>query len=736
MEDANPIKGNRGRPKRKRKGIPLPSFDRICEEETATQTCRRQVLEYSFVDQKPLSKDNASGTSSSQSNNWQQPIPGPRQSRIAGVLSYQRFQQQLDPSMPRHYTRKENKIMNDETPERGEEESPINHNSTLTEKTLEAGLSPQSLFDSEEYTSYYATQRFTDSEKPDKPLLLKCPTTERGNEASNTSRTGQVESTSSGPASKSMMQKESDWECLQANSQNHVENANAQTRMGASSSTTIDQASKLTSTKPPPKVSSFRLFFVQRGRDMHEEILVGPKANARARGATVLDHFDPHATDPLKLPTHFIVGAVSSPEVVVRTLGFESVLQMRYFLYQHNIQCATKAWATKISNEPYQAPRSAVILRQQRVPYPEIYAPITPLPPPRISTKNDSNERNKKHGTRSKNVRTSKPKRNVALSKLFKTISKAYQAAPLDPIDTWRAYTFATASSRLQALPFEINSEESLRRVKTLKGFGSSIMAIIREFVESNFDRDEDANTEEGSQQITCQRLQDVTTNPQRRSLKTFMNIWGVGRTKALEFVQAGYTNIDEIKHDFDQHRLRVTLQRNQYIGLICYDDIMEEMDRAEVERIGDIVKRAIRDYYSQVEVQIMGSYRRGKETCGDVDILMVHPRFHHKIQPCGLGRIIDNLRKQGHVAYHLTQLAGMDMDAYETLPHEVAKSLDRPISLRPKRDKETCSSYMGVFYSPVHPGRKRRVDIKFYPYRERVFASLYFTGNTWFNRS
>ena len=42
----------------------------------------------------------------------------------------------------------------------------------------------------------------------------------------------------------------------------------------------------------------------------------------------------------------------------------------------------------------------------------------------------------------------------------------------------------------------------------------------------------------------------------------------------------------------------------------------------------------------------------------------------------------------------------------------------------------------MGCVNSPVHEGTRRRVDIKFYPYRERVFASIYFTGNGYFNRS
>merc|ERR1719253_429122 len=42
----------------------------------------------------------------------------------------------------------------------------------------------------------------------------------------------------------------------------------------------------------------------------------------------------------------------------------------------------------------------------------------------------------------------------------------------------------------------------------------------------------------------------------------------------------------------------------------------------------------------------------------------------------------------------------------------------------------------MGVFRSPVHEGKRRRVDIKFYPYREKAFCKLYFTGSGTFNRS
>ena len=52
------------------------------------------------------------------------------------------------------------------------------------------------------------------------------------------------------------------------------------------------------------------------------------------------------------------------------------------------------------------------------------------------------------------------------------------------------------------------------------------------------------------------------------------------------------------------------------------------------------------------------------------------------------------------------------------------------------KAEKSASTTYFGVIRSPIVLGRRRRLDIKFYSYRERVFASIYFTGNGYFNRA
>jgi DNA polymerase IV len=231
--------------------------------------------------------------------------------------------------------------------------------------------------------------------------------------------------------------------------------------------------------------------------------------------------------------------------------------------------------------------------------------------------------------------------------------------------------------------------------------------------------------------------MEEFATDPNRVAMRDMMKIWGVGRFTATELVK-DYKTIAQVRAAVKMGK--VTLDRNQYIGLLCYEDILEDMTRAEVESIFSIVEPLFKRRYPSVEMCIAGSYRRGKEACGDVDIFVTHPDFKMEVPPRALGEIVDELRMVGHIAYHLTFISGMNPKLYETLPSEIIANLTNPRRYghrTTKSDNFSSSSYMGVFNSPVVPGKRRRVDIKFYPYRERVFArDLYFTGNGHFNRA
>ncbi len=313
--------------------------------------------------------------------------------------------------------------------------------------------------------------------------------------------------------------------------------------------------------------------------------------------------------------------------------------------------------------------------------------------------------------------------RNEKLSDHFCQLSKLYQTSPIQDTDEWRAYSFNLTAGRLRFLDFDVTDDpEILQKLAKSKGFGATSMAIVRDFFRTG----------------ASSRLKELENESTRVVMRRMMNIWGVGRAKATELVRAGYCSIQDVKAAVEAGKLLV--DRNQYIGLLCYDDILEEMNRAEVEAIFAIVEKSFKEKYPEAELQLMGSYRRGKDSCGDVDILAIHPSHQYKVPPNAVGIVVDELLERGYIEHHLTYISGMNPELFNrTIPANVWPNLieHRGSSHGKFKAEDTSSTtYFGVIKSPLVPGRRRRLDIKFYPYRERVFASIYFTGNGYFNRA
>eukprot|EP00934_Nitzschia_sp_Nitz4_P000280 Nitzschia sp. Nitz4//NODE_159_length_47236_cov_74.723851//38884//41271//NITZ4_additional_000015-RA//1//CDS//3329531764//280//frame0 len=316
--------------------------------------------------------------------------------------------------------------------------------------------------------------------------------------------------------------------------------------------------------------------------------------------------------------------------------------------------------------------------------------------------------------------------RNVEVAAMFQTLSDLHQSSPLLDHDEWKAYRFRVVAGRILNLDFELSNHPAvLKRAGEVKGIGANSVAKIKEFLETN----------------TVERIHAFKTDPDRVAMRNLMAIWGVGKSKARELMGRGLKSISDVRkatHDGCQF-----LDRNQLVGVDCYEDILEEMPRNEVEAIGKVVSAAVHAIFSEAEVRIMGSYRRQKTFCGDVDIHITHKDFHREIPPEGLSKIVDLLWERGQLIYHLTFLKGMStggtvedyMQSSRHIPEKVW-SLSKNAGFGWATSGDKSSSYMGVIQSPIQPTKRRRVDIKFYPYRERAFAALYFTGNGYFNRS
>ncbi|XP_061492206.1 DNA polymerase lambda isoform X3 [Rhineura floridana] len=174
--------------------------------------------------------------------------------------------------------------------------------------------------------------------------------------------------------------------------------------------------------------------------------------------------------------------------------------------------------------------------------------------------------------------------------------------------------------------------------------------------------------------------------------LEVFSNIWGAGVKTSQVWYQQGFRTLDDI-------RTKASLTSQQAVGLKHYEDFLERMPRGEAAEIEQTVREATQSIKPGLLSVACGSFRRGKSTCGDVDVLVTHPDGHsHK----GVfSKLLDSLRKSGFLTDDLVS----------------------------QEDSGNQKKYLGVCRLPGSDRRHRRLDIIVVPYSEFACALLYFTG-------
>ncbi|XP_054437371.1 DNA polymerase lambda isoform X5 [Pteronotus mesoamericanus] len=181
--------------------------------------------------------------------------------------------------------------------------------------------------------------------------------------------------------------------------------------------------------------------------------------------------------------------------------------------------------------------------------------------------------------------------------------------------------------------------------------------------------------------------------------LELFSNIWGAGTKTAQMWYHQGFRSLEDIRN-------KASLTTQQAIGLKHYDDFLERIPREEAAEIEQTVRESAQALNPGLLCVACGSYRRGKVTCGDVDVLLTHPdgRSHQGI----FSRLLDSLRQRGFLTDDLVS----------------------------QEDNGQQQKYLGVCQLPGPGQRHRRLDIIVVPYSEFACALLYFTGSAHFNRS
>ncbi|XP_014033593.2 DNA polymerase lambda isoform X1 [Salmo salar] len=263
---------------------------------------------------------------------------------------------------------------------------------------------------------------------------------------------------------------------------------------------------------------------------------------------------------------------------------------------------------------------------------------------------------------------------NKHITDKLEVLAKAYTHQG----DRWRALGYSKAVNALKSYHRPITSYEEACKIQ---GIGKKMADKVMEIMESGHLRKID-------------HLGEAVP-----VLEMFTNIWGAGAKTAQLWYTQGFCTLEDIC-------TKANLNHNQIIGLKHYDDFLDRMPREEAAAIEKTVKEAAQFLDPGLLAMACGSYRQGKDTCGDVDVLISHP--DGKSRRGVFSKVLQSLHQSGFLADDLVS-------------HE---------------ESGEQKKYMGVCRLPG-PGRlHRRLDIIMAPYGELACSLMYFTGLAQFNRS
>ena len=239
--------------------------------------------------------------------------------------------------------------------------------------------------------------------------------------------------------------------------------------------------------------------------------------------------------------------------------------------------------------------------------------------------------------------------------------------------EPFRARAYQKAQETIMTYQDDIMSPDQLIGKPNI---GTTIIDKLNEYVETG----------------TLRVLEREKTNP----INILGDIYGVGPKKAQELVGKGVKTISELRE-----RQNELLNDIQKVGLKYYEDIQQRIPRSEIEEFKDIFKTSFDKVStdSNDKFEIVGSYRRGAQTSGDIDVIItgnsgeIYKKF------------VDELLKTGIII--------------EVLSRGQSKTL--VIAKLPETDDQS-------------PKVARRIDFLYAPPNEFAFAILYFTGSKIFN--
>lgn len=279
--------------------------------------------------------------------------------------------------------------------------------------------------------------------------------------------------------------------------------------------------------------------------------------------------------------------------------------------------------------------------------------------------------------------------------------------------DSISVRAYSSAISILASYPYTLTS---FTEVLALPGCGEKIALLYNEFRTTG----------------SLQELAELEADEALAVKDLFFNIYGVGAITAREWYHRGWRTLDDAILRWDE------LSREQQVGLKFYDEFQLRIPRLEVEAIAEIILQHANAIAPGFQMVIVGGYRRGKPTSGDVDVVLSHrdeSRTLDLITP-----LVHALEDSGYVTHALKITTRNSQRAQESVAwkgearapgHGGFDTLDSAFLAWQNPVKPAD----GHAAADTHPNPHRRVDIIITPWKTAGCAVLGWSGGTTFQR-
>lgn len=215
----------------------------------------------------------------------------------------------------------------------------------------------------------------------------------------------------------------------------------------------------------------------------------------------------------------------------------------------------------------------------------------------------------------------------------------------------------------------ELQLEEvTLEGLKDIKGIGDRIMEKIKEFINTG----------------KIKQIDDINNDDKYILNRKLSNIYGIGPAKMKELI----TKLDKFD-DLYLDENKKLLNNKQQIGLKYFDDLEKRIPYKEGVKHNEIISKIFKKKYTNIEFDMVGSYRRKNKDMGDIDILIKDD------DTINLNELIEELKMSNYII--------------ETLANGKKK-------------------FMGICKIDNLPAR--RIDILLTNKKHYYFTLLYFTGS------